>query len=196
MGWESWRIRVNPQWSWRCRGAAKNFLHDLSESSLIGKFPDHVAKLLIYVLEQYSEPNHHSFYDIPKLRVNVPPKVRDRGLCEELKEIAVRRGFSWPIEHHNSPESGPTLSARHPINHERLPMREKTKRRSVRAEQDTVSRELVNDVRRLVEVTRTNVSPAVNAALTMLDWRIRKPVGEEILGRERARYGAAVPTLC
>ncbi len=82
-----------------------HLLHDLSESNLIDRFPDDVAKLLVYVLQQYSEPNHHSFYDIPKLLVNVPPKVRDRRLCEDLKEIAVRRGFSWPIEHHNSPGS-------------------------------------------------------------------------------------------
>ncbi len=76
-------------------------------------------------------------------------------------------------------------------------MRGKAKQQSVRAEQDTVSRELVNDVRRLVEETRTSVSVAVNAALTMLHWQIGVRVNEDILQGQRAQYGKQIlQALC
>lgn len=68
----------------------------------------------------------------------------------------------------------------------------KAKQRKLQAQNDVASVELVGDIRRLVEETRTTVSVAVNAALTMLHWRIGKRIGEEILGRERAKYGAQI----
>ena len=71
-------------------------------------------------------------------------------------------------------------------------MRGKAKHRAVQAENDAVSRELVNDVRRLVEETRTSVSVAVNAALTMLHWRIGARINEDILQGARAQYGMQI----
>ena len=58
------------------------------------------------------------------------------------------------------------------------------------AQKVVLSTELVSDARRLVEETRTCVSVALNAALTVLHWRIEKRIGEGILGRKQPRYGA------
>lgn len=55
---------------------------------------------------------------------------------------------------------------------------------------------LFHDLRHLIEDTRSNVSITVNAALTMLYWRIGKRINDEILQGKRATYGAEIlPTL-
>jgi predicted nuclease of restriction endonuclease-like (RecB) superfamily len=55
---------------------------------------------------------------------------------------------------------------------------------------------LLHDLRGLIEETRSTVATTVNAALTMLYWRIGKRINEEILQGERAAYGAEIlPTL-
>ena len=51
---------------------------------------------------------------------------------------------------------------------------------------------LLDDLRRMIEETRQGVAATVNAALTMLYWRIGKRINEEILQGERAKYGAEI----
>jgi len=51
---------------------------------------------------------------------------------------------------------------------------------------------LLNDLRGLIEETRAKVATTVNAALTMLYWRIGKRINGEILQGARADYGEAI----
>lgn len=55
-----------------------------------------------------------------------------------------------------------------------------------------VSPGLLKDLRQMIEETRQGVAITVNAALTMLYWRIGKRINEEILKGERAVYGEAI----
>ena len=54
------------------------------------------------------------------------------------------------------------------------------------------SPELLADIRRMIEETRSAVAAAVNAGLTTLYWRIGKRINEEILQGERAEYGGQI----
>ena len=51
---------------------------------------------------------------------------------------------------------------------------------------------LLEDLRRMIEETRQGVAVTVNAALTMLYWRIGKRINEEILKGGRADYGKEI----
>ena len=51
---------------------------------------------------------------------------------------------------------------------------------------------LLADLRRMIEETRQGVATTVNAALTMLYWRVGKRINEEILKGERAEYGRRI----
>ncbi|AKB44814.1 PDDEXK nuclease domain-containing protein [Methanosarcina vacuolata] len=51
---------------------------------------------------------------------------------------------------------------------------------------------LVNDIRQMIEETRSAVATAVNAGLTALYWHIGKRILEEILRGERAEYGQEI----
>ena len=51
---------------------------------------------------------------------------------------------------------------------------------------------LLLDLRQLIEETRAHVATTVNAALTMLYWRIGKRINEETLKGERADYGKEI----
>jgi hypothetical protein len=51
---------------------------------------------------------------------------------------------------------------------------------------------LVNEIRQLIQATRSAVAATVNAGLTLLYWQIGKRIKEEILGAERANYGAQI----
>jgi predicted nuclease of restriction endonuclease-like (RecB) superfamily len=51
---------------------------------------------------------------------------------------------------------------------------------------------LVNDIRQMIEETRSAVMTAVNAGLTMLYWNIGRRIREEILKGERGEYGQEV----
>lgn len=51
---------------------------------------------------------------------------------------------------------------------------------------------LVDDIRQLIESTRSSVASAVNIGLTMLYWRIGKRIHKEILMEERAEYGKEI----
>lgn len=51
---------------------------------------------------------------------------------------------------------------------------------------------LFEDIRSLLEETRTSVATTVNTALTMMYWQIGKRINEELLSDERAEYGEAI----
>lgn len=51
---------------------------------------------------------------------------------------------------------------------------------------------LMDDIRRMIESTRSSVATTVNAGLTMLYWHIGKRIREEILREERAEYGQEI----
>jgi hypothetical protein len=51
---------------------------------------------------------------------------------------------------------------------------------------------LIRDVRRMIEEVRTKVASTVNAALTMLYWRVGKRIDQEILKGDRAEYGEQI----
>jgi predicted nuclease of restriction endonuclease-like (RecB) superfamily len=51
---------------------------------------------------------------------------------------------------------------------------------------------LVNDIRQMIEETRSAVATAVNAGLTMLYWDIGRRIREEILKGERGEYGQEI----
>jgi len=54
------------------------------------------------------------------------------------------------------------------------------------------TRDLVGEIRGLIEEARAAVATTVNAGLTMLYWRVGKRIGEEILRGQRAEYGAEI----
>ncbi|GBE04141.1 hypothetical protein BMS3Abin09_01067 [bacterium BMS3Abin09] len=54
------------------------------------------------------------------------------------------------------------------------------------------SNRLFGDIRNMIEESRSSVALSVNAALTMLYWRIGKRVNEEVLKGERANYGEKI----
>ncbi|MFA4838548.1 MAG: PDDEXK nuclease domain-containing protein [Candidatus Neomarinimicrobiota bacterium] len=56
----------------------------------------------------------------------------------------------------------------------------------------TVALPLLEDLRRLIEETRQGVAATVNAALSLLYWRVGKRINEEILKGERAEYGQQI----
>jgi predicted nuclease of restriction endonuclease-like (RecB) superfamily len=54
------------------------------------------------------------------------------------------------------------------------------------------SRELLIEIRRLIEEARRQATVAVNIGLTALYWRVGKRIQQEILGSERAAYGEQI----
>ncbi len=54
------------------------------------------------------------------------------------------------------------------------------------------SPELLADIRRMIEETRSAVAATVNAGLTTLYWRIGKRINEEVLDGLRAEYGKEI----
>lgn len=51
---------------------------------------------------------------------------------------------------------------------------------------------LVDDIRQIIDSTRSSVANAVNIGLTMLYWRIGKRIHEEVLLQERDEYGREI----
>ena len=51
---------------------------------------------------------------------------------------------------------------------------------------------LLEDIRHMIEDTRSVVATAVNAGMTMLYWNIGKRIHEDILKGERAEYGEEI----
>ncbi|MFH1287845.1 MAG: PDDEXK nuclease domain-containing protein [bacterium] len=56
----------------------------------------------------------------------------------------------------------------------------------------TKDRNLFNDIRQMIESSRSSVAVTVNAGMTMLYWQIGKRVRDEILGGKRAEYGQEI----
>ena len=55
---------------------------------------------------------------------------------------------------------------------------------------------LLQEIRKLIEETRSGVAVAVNVGLTLLYWRVGKRINQELLKNERAEYGKQIlPTL-
>ncbi|MGH8351937.1 MAG: PDDEXK nuclease domain-containing protein [Pseudomonas sp.] len=52
--------------------------------------------------------------------------------------------------------------------------------------------ELVSDIRRLIDESRAGLAATVNAALTLLYWRIGQRICSEVLRGERAEYGERI----
>ena len=60
----------------------------------------------------------------------------------------------------------------------------------------SLSRILIEDIRKLIESTRQHVATTINAELTMLYWQIGRRIRQDILKEKRAMYGEEiVPTL-
>jgi predicted nuclease of restriction endonuclease-like (RecB) superfamily len=51
---------------------------------------------------------------------------------------------------------------------------------------------LLDDIRRMIEETRSSVAIAVNTGLTLLHWRIGRRINDEILKGDRAEYGKQI----
>ena len=56
----------------------------------------------------------------------------------------------------------------------------------------TTAGALLNDIRRMIEKTRSSVAIAVNTGLTLLHWRIGRRINDEILKGDRAEYGKQI----
>ena len=56
----------------------------------------------------------------------------------------------------------------------------------------TADSALVQDIRKLIDEARSTVASMVNAALTMLYWKVGKRIDEEILKGDRAGYGEKI----
>jgi len=54
------------------------------------------------------------------------------------------------------------------------------------------SKQLVGDLRQLIEQTRAQVAVTVNAALVLMYWNIGKRIREDVLANERANYGEEI----
>lgn len=48
---------------------------------------------------------------------------------------------------------------------------------------------LIDEIRSLIEQTRSKVAQTVNSALVLMNWHIGKRINEEILQNKRAEYG-------
>ena len=51
---------------------------------------------------------------------------------------------------------------------------------------------LLDDIRRMIQETRSTVAVAVNVGMTLLHWRIGERISEEILKGDRAEYGKQI----
>ena len=55
-----------------------------------------------------------------------------------------------------------------------------------------VAKNLIDDIRPMIDEARTTVAATVNTGLTLLHWNIGKRINEEILDGSRARYGKQI----
>lgn len=58
--------------------------------------------------------------------------------------------------------------------------------------QDPPTAKLLADIRALIEQARQQTAVAVNAGLTLMDWRIGQRIHADVLGGERAAYGEQI----
>jgi hypothetical protein len=68
-------------------------------------------------------------------------------------------------------------------------MRKQTGKQVAKTYNKSISRDLVGDIRRLIETSRQNVAIAVNTGLTILYWQIGSRIRQVILKEKRAEYG-------
>jgi hypothetical protein len=60
----------------------------------------------------------------------------------------------------------------------------------------TANKQLLGDIRNLIETSRSQVAQAVNAGLVLLYWNIGNRIRRDILQQKRAEYGEEiVPAL-
>lgn len=57
---------------------------------------------------------------------------------------------------------------------------------------DNIGRNLLVDIRKLIDSTKTQVAVTVNSAMTLMYWHIGDRINRELLGGERAAYGKQV----
>ena len=57
---------------------------------------------------------------------------------------------------------------------------------------NSISGDLIGDIRSLIATTRQNVAIAVNTGLTILYWQIGSRVRQDILKEKRADYGKKI----
>lgn len=50
----------------------------------------------------------------------------------------------------------------------------------------------INEIRSLIEQTRSKVAQTVNSALVLMNWHIGKRINDEILQNKRAEYGKEI----
>jgi hypothetical protein len=61
--------------------------------------------------------------------------------------------------------------------------------------ESTSSERLLDDVRSLVEISRSSLSRAVNSELVMLYWHVGRRISEDLPAENRAEYGAKIVEL-
>ena len=71
-------------------------------------------------------------------------------------------------------------------------MRKQTGKQVAKKYNKSISRDLVGDIRRLIETSRQNVAIAVNTGLTILYWQIGSRIRQDILKEKRAEYGKEI----
>ncbi len=71
-------------------------------------------------------------------------------------------------------------------------MKKDTGKQVVKKYTESVSADLISDIRSLIETARQNVAVAVNAGLTILYWQIGNRIRQDILKEKRAEYGKEI----
>ncbi len=71
-------------------------------------------------------------------------------------------------------------------------MKNKPNKPSPSQVQEVALDNLLNDLRALIDRTKSVVSATVNAGLTILYWHVGERINAEILGGERGEYGAKI----
>ena len=71
-------------------------------------------------------------------------------------------------------------------------MTAKSNERDKMREVEKIDTDLLPDLRRIIENSRTQVATVVNTTLTMLYWQLGKRINEEVLKGERAEYGKQI----
>ena len=71
-------------------------------------------------------------------------------------------------------------------------MTKETGTQVVKSDNKSISGDLINDVRNLIETARHNVAVTVNAGLTILYWQVGNRIRQDILKEKRADYGEKI----
>ncbi len=71
-------------------------------------------------------------------------------------------------------------------------MQNKIGKQVAKAYNQSISGDLIGDIRRLIETARHNVAVTVNAGLTLLYWQIGSRIRQDTLKEKRAEYGEEI----